>query len=85
MVLEVTVYNKPFFGDHVSEGVIHESLECCRGIGESKEHDCWFKEPFMGDEGSFSLVTIFDADIVIAPSDIEFGKQFGIFELIDEV
>ena len=39
----------------------------------------------MGNEGSFPLMTIFDVDIVVALSDVEFGKQFGVFELIYEV
>ena len=39
----VNVDNKPSFGDHVSEGAIHESLECCWGIAESDKHDCGFK------------------------------------------
>ena len=85
MVLEVTVYDKPSFGDHVSEGVIHEMLECGWRVGEAEEHDGGFNEAFMGDKGGFPLVAIFDVDIVIAPTDVKFGKQFGIFELINEV
>ena len=33
----------------------------------------------MGDEGGFPLVSFFDTDIVIPPSDIELGKDFGVF------
>ena len=70
----VHVYDKPSFGDHVSEGVIHESLECGWGVGKPKEHNSWFEESLMGDEGGFPLVAVFDADIVVAPLDVELGK-----------
>ena len=66
--------DEPSFGDHVSEGVIHKLLERCGGIGKSKEHYCWFKEAFVCDEGSFPLVAVFDANIVISPVDVKLGK-----------
>ena len=70
---------------HNTEEVIHEMLECGWRVGEAEEHNGGFKEAFMGDKGGFPLVAIFDVDIVIAPTDVKFGKQFGIFELINEV
>ena len=39
----------------------------------------------MGDEGGFSLMPIFDSDIVVSPSHVEFGEDFHPLELIDEV
>ena len=39
----------------------------------------------MCDEGGLPLVAIFDADVVVSPADVELGKQFGVFEFIDEV
>ena len=81
----VHVDAEPSFCNHVSEGVIHELLECRWGVGESKEHHSWFKEAFMCDEGGLPLVAIFDANIVVPPADIKLGEQFGIFELIDKV
>ena len=70
----IHVNDKPFFGNHVSEGIIHESLECCWGVSESEEYDRWFEESLMCDEGGFPLVTIFDVDIVVATSDIKLGE-----------
>jgi len=32
----------------------------------------------MGDEGGFPLVSVFDADIVVAPPNVKLGKYFGI-------
>ena len=81
----VHVDDKPSFDDHVSEGVVHESLEGGGKVDESEKHDSWFEEAFMGDECSFPLMAIFDVDIVISPSYVKFGKNLCVFELIDEV
>ena len=81
----IHVDDKPSFCDHVPEGVIHESLESGRGVGEAKEHDCWFEEAFVSDKGCFPLVSVFDADVVVAPSNIEFCEDFSVPEFIDEV
>ena len=81
----IHVNNEPSFGDHVLEGVIHESLECGWRVGKPEEHDHWFKKAFMGNEGGLPLMAIFDMDIVIAPVDVKFSEQFGILELINEV
>jgi len=81
----IHVDDEPSFCNHVPEGVVHESLKSGRGVGEAEEHNSGFKETFMGDEGSFPLVSIFDADIVVAPPNIELCEDFGIPEFIDEV
>ena len=81
----VHVDNKPSFSDHVSEGIIHESLKGGGGVGESKEHDCRFKEAFVGDEHCFPLVAVLDPNIVVSPTNIEFGEDLSIFEFINEV
>ena len=39
----------------------------------------------MGNEGSFPLVAIFDAYIIIPPSYVELGEDLGIAQFIDEV
>ena len=81
----VHVNDKPSFSYHVVEGVIHESLECGWGVGKVKEHDSWFKKALMDDKGSFPLVAIFYADIVVSPADVKLSEKFGVFELIDEI
>ena len=70
----VHIDDQPSFCNHVPEGVVHKLLECGWGVGKPKEHDCWFKKAFMGDKGGFPLVTIFDVDIVITPSDVKLGE-----------
>ena len=39
----------------------------------------------MGDEGHLLLVTIFDVDIVIPPTNVELGEVVSVFQLIYEV
>ena len=81
----VHINDEPFLGDHVSEGVVHESLEGCRRVGKSEEHYRRFKEAFVRDEGGLPLVAILDANIVIPPANVKLSKQFGIFKFVDEV
>ena len=81
----IHVDDKPSFSDHVSEGVIHESLEHCGGVTKTKEHDCWFEESFVGNEGCLPLVTILDTDVVISPTNIKLGEVTSIFQLVYEV
>ena len=75
----VHIDNEPSFSDHVSERVIYEPLEHSGGVAETKEHDRWFEESLVGDEGCLPLVTILDTDIIVSPSNIEFGKVASIF------
>jgi hypothetical protein len=69
----VHVNYKPSFGNHVMEGVVHELLESRGGIIHAKEHNRRFKKSFMSDEGALPLISVLDADIVVAPSNIKFG------------
>ena len=39
----VHVDDKPSFSDHISEGIIYETLECGREVVETEEHDSGFK------------------------------------------
>jgi len=75
----IHIDDEPSFGDHIPEGVVHESLKSGGRVGEAEEHDSRFEEAFMGNEGSFPLVSVFDADVVVAPSNIEFSEYFGVF------
>ena len=34
---------QPVFSNHISEDMIHESLECGWSIVEAEEHNSWFK------------------------------------------
>ena len=83
--LVIHIDDKPSFSSHVTEEVVHESLEHDRGITKAKEHDCGFKESFVGNEGSFPLVSILDSDIVVSSVNIKLGEDMGVLKFIDEV
>ena len=81
----IHVDNEPSFSNHITEGVVHEALEGCGGVGESEEHHGGFEEPLMGDEGGFPLVSVFDPYIVISPPNIEFGEDLSVSQFIYKV
>ena len=81
----IHIDDEPSFSDHISEGVIYESLECGGRVTKAKEHDGGFEEPFVGDEGCLPLVTILDADIVVPLTNVEFGEVTNVFQLVYKV
>ena len=81
----IHIDDEPSFCYHISERVIHESLKCGGGVAKTREHDSGFKKSFVGDESRFPLVTVFDADVVVPPTNVELGKVASIFQLVHEV
>ena len=39
----------------------------------------------MGDEGHLPLVTFLDTNIVVPPSYVKLGEDFGVFEFVNQV
>ena len=78
----VYVDDEPSFSNHVSEGVIHESLEHGGGVTETKEHDGGFEGSLMGDKGHLPLVTILDMDIVVSLTNVELGKMMSVLQFV---
>ena len=56
------------------EDCVHYHLEHCRGVGKSKEHDSWFKQPFRSEEGCLPFISWFDPDVVVSPVNINLGE-----------
>jgi hypothetical protein len=81
----VHVNYEPSFSNDVTEKVVHESLKRGGGVVHAKEHDRRFEEAFMGEEGALPLISVLDVDVVIAPSNVKFGKDLSSFEFVDEV
>ena len=81
----IHVDDEPSFSNHIPEGVGHESLESGGGVGHAKEHNSWFIESLVDNEGSFPLVSILDSDVVISPLYVKLGEDLGIFEFVNEV
>jgi hypothetical protein len=70
-------------GDQVRELHIHHALEYCRRISQPKWHDHWFKESHICLEGCFVLVAFPDLDVVVPRSDVQFGEQPSILDLVN--
>ena len=71
----VHINREPTLGHFVRKDGIHHRLEGSRGVREAEEHDRWFEQSLVRDKRGFPLVAISDSDIVVPPSDVEFGKQ----------
>ena len=63
--------------------MVHECLECRRSIAETEKHDCGFIEAEGSNEYGLPLIFFANANIVISPSDVEFGEEDGVFHVID--
>ena len=63
--------------------MVHEGLESQWGIAETEKHDCGFIEAKRSNECSLPLIFFMNMNIVITPSDIEFGEEGGVFHVID--
>ena len=63
--------------------MVHECLEHRRSIAETEKHDCGFVEAEGSNEGGFPLIFFSNANIVISPSDVEFGEEGGVLHVID--
>ena len=73
---------------HVSENIVHEALERCGSISESKRHDTPFEGAVTGPEGCFPFITFSYAYKMISMSEIKFGIDAsgarGVEEIGDE-
>ena len=65
--------------------MVHEGLEGCGGITETKEHDSGFVKAERSFEGGLPFVTFPDANVVIPPPYVEFGEVASTLEFVDEV
>src|SRR5260221_7620063 len=73
------------FSNFFFELIVHHCLEGTRGVGQSEEHNCGFKQSVAGFEGGFPLVTFFNTNIIVAPANIEFCVPFLSGETMDEI
>src|SRR5713101_2589259 len=69
----------------ILEEFIHHRLECCRGVGKTKEHHQGFEHPFVCFEGSFPLITFLDLSIVVPPLYIKLSEDLCVFQFIDDI
>ena len=74
----VHVDDEPSFGNHITEGVVHETLEGGGGVGEPEEHHGRFEQSLVSNKGCFPLVTVFDSYIVVSPPDVKLSEDLSI-------
>ena len=72
--------NAEFIMDRL-EQVIDHCLEHGWGVCESKVHDIRLKKAIFCFECCLVLISIFDMDVVVPPSDIKLSKDPGVFYL----
>ena len=60
-------------------------MEGCGAVCESKVHYQWFKKSALCPESSFPLVTFLDADVIVAPSDVQFCEVPRAAKSVNEV
>ena len=83
-VIHVYSYGSPLkfmLEDGVSEDIVHHGLEHRWGIGESKVHDCGFKETVPCLERCLSFVSFLNSYVVVSPLNIQFCVDVGITEV----
>jgi hypothetical protein len=67
------------------EYCVHHHLESSRRVGEAEEHNCWFEGSLRSEEGSFPLISVFDANVVVSLADIELSEQGASTEVVNSL
>jgi hypothetical protein len=60
-------------------------LESCRQVCQAKKHDFGLKQTLVCDKGSLPFIASPDANIMIAPMNMELSKDFRVLEPIDNI
>ena len=81
----VEVHGDLAFHDEVLEDVVHECGERAGRVRQTKEHDGWLEESSVGCKRGLPLITGLDADVVVAPSDVQRGVDLRILQAIHEL
>ena len=81
----IHIDGEPSLSHFPMEYHIYHHLESGWRVGKAEEHDCGLKKSLWGEESSLPLVPIFDADIIVSPSDIKFSEQGASTETIDRL
>ncbi|KAF9798940.1 hypothetical protein IEO21_10640 [Rhodonia placenta] len=66
----------------IQEDLVHYCLEGRGGIGEAEKHHQGFVQSLVSYKGSLPLITGFDPDIVVSPSDVELREERSALKLI---
>ena len=67
------------------EYIVHEPLKRSWSISETERNNLVFERTISSSKGCFPFVPRGNADIVVARSKVEFGKNLGLLEAIEEI
>src|SRR6266404_8738840 len=67
------------------EYLVHHGLKGTRGVGQTEEHNPWFKKAIFGFKRRFLFVPCFDPDVIVTPSHVKLGEDICILYLTDKV
>src|SRR5882762_10906319 len=81
----IHINGQPTLGNFFSEDSVHHHLECCWGVCQAKEHDCWFEEAFMRKESRLPFISWFDSHIIVAPSDVKFSEECALCQSVNRL
>src|SRR5467141_1522912 len=70
---------------HVSENMIHESMERSGSIGESHGHNQEFERAISGAKCCLPLMASSYTNVVVASAQVEFSVDLGTAELVEEI
>src|SRR5712691_9830857 len=68
----------------ILEFVVHHGLEGGRGVRQTKEHDSRFEKTVTRFEGSLPFIALFDADVIVSPSDVKFREPLLPRDAVNE-
>ena len=70
---------------HIAEDVVHEVLECCRGVGHSKRHYEALEGTVARVERGLPFVSGQDPDVVVSRAEVNLHEELGQPESVQEV
>ena len=81
----VHIDGHPSLCDLPMEDHVHHHLESGWRVGESKEHNCRFKESFRSKECHFPFVSFLNVDIVVSPAYVKLSEEGAAGEAINSL
>ena len=67
-----------------AKNIVHKALEGSGGVGEAERHDGVLEMPIPSPEGGLGNVLGVDADLVVAMTQVDLGKNRGTMEAVEE-
>jgi hypothetical protein len=69
----------------IVQDVVHQSLKCLRGVGQSERHDKEFELTMMSAKGGLGDIDVVDPDLMIATVQVELGEEPHVTQLVQQL